>query len=942
MNLLKKFSALFLLVSISTFAQESIVTGVVKDGKFNDALSFANLLVKENNVTAVTDVDGAYQVKLKPGTYTFVFSFTGYNSLTIDDVEVKENNVTRVNATLSSLEKNTLQEVVIKSNFKRNTEQSVLNIQKRSINVVDGISIESLTKTGASNVAAAVKSIPGVSIVGDKYVVVRGLSDRYTKSILNGMDIPGLDPDRNTLQMDIFPKDILDNILVMKTVSANLDADFTGGMVNIVTKDFPTKAQYSFSLGQSFNPKMHFNSNYTTYNTSPTDFLGFDNGQRDLPYDSKSIIPAPSSGNQELNRITNLFNKDLKVQQKTSNADYSFGFSAGNQFNVGKNKLGYIASISYKNETSFYENYERGSYYKDPNPSITKLQVSEKQFGNLGNNNVVFSALGGLAFKTTNSKYKLNVLHIQNGESSAVYFDKIVKLTNDLRVFTDLLDYTQRSVSNFQLSGLHTKGNSSWKTEWNLAQTFSEINDKDVRITPFEYDETLNTYQITASGAGSPKRIWRSLNEGNSVGKIDFTKKHKLFSNEAKLQFGAKSTFKNRDFRIDQFNVLIYNSNGQSYNGDANNVLKANNIWNTTTNIGSYISGEYQPSNTYKSFLTIHAGYISDEFNVTKNLKAILGVRLEKFDLFYTGQDNNRTVVYKDTKTIDKLDFFPSANVIYALNDNSNLRLSYAKTTARPSFKEVSSAQIYDPISDLTYNGNLKLRPSYINNFDLRFENYGKGNQMFAFSGFFKTFKDPIELAFYSGSAPTNIQHRNIGTKNAIVYGAEFEFRKDLDFIGLRNFNINANASLIKSVQEMDKTANGEYETKLISLRAGDTMTDTRQLQGQSPFLINGTLSYNNKKYNFDANLSYNVQGETLEVVGIAAVPDVYTLPFHSLGFNMSKTFGETKNSTLRFGISNILNEIRQSVYKSFNANDEIFSKKIPYKSFSLSYSYKF
>jgi len=940
MNHLKKIFYLTLLISSSIFAQESIITGVVKDGSFNDVIPFANLVVKDTKVSAVTDIDGVYQIKLKPGKYTFVFSFVGYNTLTISDVEVKENSIERVNASLSSLE-NTLKEVVVKSTAKRNTEVSILNMQKKSINVVDGISIETLNKTGASNLAAAVKSIPGVSIVGEKYVVVRGLSDRYTKSILNGMDVPGLDPERNTLQMDVFPKDILDNVLVLKTVNANLDADFTGGMVNIVTKDFPTKAQYSFSVGQSYNPKMHFNSNYLTSNPSSTDFLGFDNGLRDIPINSKSPIPFPFEGNSKLTMITNSFNKDLKVQKQNSTNDFNFGFSAGNQFNVGENKLGYIAAVTYKNETSFFENYERGNYLKSEDKNATRLELAERQVGNLGNNNVMISALGGLAYKTKNSKYKLNLLHIQNGESSAAYFNKRVLFSNDLNVFLDVIEYTQRNVSNIQLSGLHTKADSSWKTEWNLAQTFSGIQDKDIRVTPFEYNNVDKRYQITASGGGSPKRIWRELNESNSVAKIDLTKKHKLFNNDAKFQFGAKGSLKSRDFRIDQFSILMYNnSNGLAFNGNSNEILNPSNIWNTSTNVGTYINGNYQPSNTYESYSTNYAGYFTDEFNFTEKLKTIIGVRAEKYDLFFTGQNNQGDLVYKNEKTIDKLDFFPSTNIIYSVTDNSNVRLSYSISTARPSFKESSISQIYDPISGLTYNGNLNLKPSYINNFDVRFENYGIGNQMFAVSGFYKTFQDPIELTFYSGAAPTNTQHRNIG--EAKVYGAEFEFRKDLDFIGLTNFNFNVNASVIKSIQQMDKTPNGEYDTKLAGIRTGETMKDTRQLQGQSPYLINGTLSYENKKLNFDANLSYNVQGETLEVVGIAGIPDVYTLPFHSLGFNMSKKLGTEKNSTIRFAISNILNDERESIFKVYNTENELFSRKIPFQSFSLSYSYNF
>jgi len=317
-------------------------------------------------------------------------------------------------------------------------------------------------------------------------------------------------------------------------------------------------------------------------------------------------------------------------------------------------------------------------------------------------------------------------------------------------------------------------------------------------------------------------------------------------------------------------------------------------------------------------------------------------VRFEKFDLFYTGQNNLGNLKLDNKHLIDKADFFPSANIIYSTTDNANLRLSYARTTARPSFKEASIAQIYDPLTNRTFIGNLDIRPTYIDNLDIRYEIFGGSAQLFAVSGFFKSFTDPIELSIYSDFSADNIQPRNVN--DAIVYGIELEVRKNLDFISpaFENFDVNLNISVIDSKVEMDRSPNGEYESKQRNLRVGEEFDGTRELQGQSPYLINSGINYTNNEKGWQAGIFYNVQGKTLELVGLGTVPDVYTMPFNSLNLNVSKSFGEDKNSSLSLKVGNILNNDIESRFQSFKAEDQIFSKRSPGQPISLSYSYKF
>ncbi len=354
------------------------------------------------------------------------------------------------------------------------------------------------------------------------------------------------------------------------------------------------------------------------------------------------------------------------------------------------------------------------------------------------------------------------------------------------------------------------------------------------------------------------------------------------------------------------------------------------------------MKGNYEPSNTFNSYNNNFAGYVSESVNIFEKLKTIIGVRVEKFEQYYTGQSNSGSIIYNNIKTIDKFDVFPSANFIYSVNDDTNLRFSYARTIARPSFKEASITQIFDPITNLTFNGNIDLQPSYINNFDVRFEMFSEKAQLIAVSGFYKSFKDPIELAFFSASAPDNLQPRNIGSAN--VYGVEIDVRKNLSFLGdnFKYLSFNFNASLIKSDQEMDKSPNGEYESKLLNLRDGETLSGKRVLQGQSPYLINAGISYSNNEKGIQSGLFYNVQGKSLEVVGIGAIPDVYTMPFNSLNFTFSKSFGENKKSSISVKFDNILNSDKESHFQSFNAQDRIFSKRHIGQALSIGYGFKF
>ena len=940
----------FLLIIVGFFAfqyasaQTGVINGTISDGEANDVLPFANIVVKGTQKGGTTDFEGKYNITLNPGTYTLEFSFVGYQTKEITGVIVKENQTTTTDVTLNA-SAGTLDEVVITTSARQNTEAAVLNYQRNAVSLVDGLSLEKIKSTGASNIASAVRNVPGVSVQGGKYVYVRGLGDRYTKSILNGMDVPGLDPDRNTLQLDIFPSQILENVLVVKSSTADQPADFTGGVVDIVTKDIPSREQYSLSVGMAYNSDFHFNKNYLVSESSSTDFLGFDNGLRDNPIPDAQQIPIPQINGVVSRALTQRFEKRLAARRAESFMNYNFSATAGDQYDVGDNKLGYLASLSYRNETTYYDEYVNGQIFRkdETDKSNNELLLDRGQTGELGNNNVLISGLIGLSFKTDRSKYRLNVLHIQNGESEASRFRQENRIISSNLIKKDNLIYTQRSISNALLTGKHSLGTQNdWTIEWKISPSYARVYDKDFRVTPFRISTNPNTgeetYTIQPSESGDASRFFRDLNEKSVSSKLDITKNHKLFDRDAKLKFGGAYTYKKRDFQITQFAFPLLRLNSAFFGGDPDQLLLDQNIYNPETNSGVYVRRDSNDSDSFNSNMQIGSGYVSEEFKFTDWFNAIAGVRFEKFILKYTGQNQSGSVL-DNASVIDKSDFFPSANLIFNLNEDSSkkIRASYSRTTARPSFKEVSLAQIFDPISSTFFIGNINLKPTYINNFDLRYEQYGEAGDFFALSGFYKTFNDPIELSFirraYGQYTPLNLG-------DAKVFGAELEIRKNLGFIrGLQNLDFNANFSLIESQQTYSAD---ERAGRLDNLREGEKLDDYRQLQGQSPYLLNVGFNYNLEDSGWNGGLFYNSQGKTLQIVGAGDVADVYTLPFHSLKLNVSKAFGEKKNSKLTLKFENILDDDIESVYQSFEAKDRTYSKWNPGQEISLSYSINF
>lgn len=921
----------------SLYAQNGFLRGRVLEEETGYGLIGTNIYVEGTTNGTVADFNGDYSLPLAPGSYTIVFSSISYATITVSEVKIIAEEVTALDISMKT-DTEQLEAVVVTATAIKDSEAGLLVAQKRAINVADGISNQTFKKVGDSDLSGAMKRVTGVSVEGGKYVYVRGLGDRYTKTTLNGMSIPGLDPDKNSVQIDIFPTAVLDNVMVYKTFSPNLYGDFTGGVVDIETKDFPDQHKTSLSLGISITPGVQFNDNFILYKGSSTDWLGFDNGKRALPFDKLTEIPPEARVDPELERLTRSFAPQMAVQKMNALPSGSLTFNTGNQFDKENITYGYNLVLNYQNTFEFFDNVQSNNLLKDPDSSENGLFLDETRKGSLGRQTVNWSALGSGALKYNNHSFSLSLLRSQSGESVANKRVSENYNQTGATLLEDILTYSQRSVTNAMMIGKHDF--TSTKLEWRGAVNWSRVYDPDFRVTSISVTQGDTSLNV-GDGAGI-KRFYRDLNEFNTSFKADLTIP---YAAKSKLKFGGLGAYKNRDFEI--LNYLFRLRGVGEVSSDPDWYFQDENIWTTNERTGTYVVGNFEPTNSYKASQTIFSAYAMTELYVSPQFKTIFGFRAEQSNMFYTGQNNTGSIVYNNEKTLSNLDILPSLNMVYSLSDDMNLRGSFNRTLARPSFKEKSIAQIYDPLTNRTFIGNIDLLQTNISNYDLRWEYFLKPGELIAVSGFYKQFSNHIELVSFPVD-PDALKPRN--ATDSWVYGAEIELRKSLEFVtpGLKDLSLGANFSYVRAFVDMSSIyvdnsgTKTEKELREQFARDGELISNTRPMAGQAPYILNAYLNYAVPTIDLNINVAYNVQGETLAVVGSGVVPDVYTVPFHSFSFNAYKGLGQNKNSRITFGVDNILNDVREQVYKSYGTEPVVYATFNPGMRLSLKYSYTF
>ncbi len=923
--------AIVILMAQIAFAQDSgRIKGKVVDAQTGEGLPSVNVIIDQTTMGAATDLDGAYTINaIPPGTYTVVASMVGYARVQVTGVKVTDKEAAVLNFSLKA-EVIQGEEVVVEAEALKNTEASLLKNRQKSVAVSDAISAEAITRSGSADVAEAMTKVTGASVVDGKYVYVRGMGERYGMTTLNGAELPSADPDRKAVQMDMFPSNLLDNIVTIKSFTPDKPGSFSGGMVDIGTKSYPDHFNFKISTSTTYNSQVNLSRDYLTYSGSSTDFLGFDNGLRDVPgiASGKAWIPTFTEAQrnpqaaEQLDKVTRAFEPVMAPITDRAPIDRQLAFSVGDQVMLLNRPLGFQGSLTYKRGFSFYDDGRSERWGLSTNVEQTESLNGKALFADIrGSDEVTWGALAALSSKIhSNHELSFNAYYSQSGESSSRHlfgpwpdqFDQ-----NSTSVFeTRVLGYKERNLQSYQLSGEHyLPVFFSSRVDWLAAYTSNSQKEPDLRFFSDHYTPGIDSisYNITTSNYAQPARYYRDMRERGPNVALNLETPFSLWNvSKGKLKVGGYYSNKDRDFEETRFeynrpSIFRYNGNPSGFFSDGAIGIIGHDAARNRPVFGNYIQLAADPrGGNYSGYEKISAAYGMFDLALTNRLRFIGGARFEATRMRVEGADTTKEVSRR-LGQISEDDVLSSANLIYQITDNMNLRVAYGKTLARPTLREMAPYVSYEFINDYSFAGNVNLKRTLIDNYDIRWEWFDRPGEIYAVSAFHKHFANAIERSIVPGVTPDNpeITYRNVDA--GLLFGVEVEVRKRLDVIAnvLSNFQLGMNLSLIHS--EVDIPQDKLARIKAVDPNRIEFTEATRPLQGQSPYLVNIDLGYDHAKTGTFIGIQYNRFGDRLTEVTSDATPDVYEKGRNTIDVNISQALMHYLN--LQIGVKNLTNE---------------------------------
>lgn len=942
---------IFILLLTGLEAQTGRISGTILDSKTGETLPGATILVEGTARGASADFDGKFSINNIPaGKVTLVVSYISYTTKKIAEVTVKANDATDVNVQLDPSGSGDLAEVEVVVTLNKENNTALVLQQKNATSVSDGISAETIKRTPDRTTSDVLKRISGVTIQDDKFVIVRGLNERYNASYLNESPLPSTESDKKAFAFDLFPSNMLDNIVVNKTATPDMPSEFAGGIVKVNTKSIPEKNFVSFSAGVGYNT-ITTGKDKITYEGGKLDKFGFDDGSRDLPgqvpdYKEKSTWIA----NPEQARMATYFKNDWAYNTTKFTPNSSAQFATGYNLKLKeKDFLGVIFSLGYSSNQSFY-NFQRTEYDGlDPIGTSTVSVSKEREYHST-------------VSQTQNSTGGLLNLSCKLNENNSISLKNLLTGTSDNRFFasTGTNNFYEQVISinrvnsryfsanrifSSQLNTDHYIPAAKIKIAWNVGLSdvkrtvpnlrftsynkFSELKPVDPSDPVNPLDTVYKAEVNVSTGPGySGFRVYSNLNESIKSTKLDVSRLFKI-TDGFKIDFKVGGFFQDRQrqYTIRQFGLQPYGIPDSVYYLPENQIFSEQNM-----GAGGFKLVEITKlDDNYEASSRLGAGYAMAEIKLKEKIRIIGGARYESYT-----QKINIDFITRDSVFVNSTvnDLLPSLNLVYNINEKLGVRLAYYKTLNRAEFRELAVSSWYDPETRLSIAGNKDLTRCYIQNFDARFEVYPGRGQLFTLSGFYKYFDTPIERYLLVGQE-NQIYYRNanFGT----VMGGELEYRVNLGAIFkkdsvkfLNNLTLFSNLSLMKSEVNVKGIIEG--------------VPDTRPMQGQAPYLINGGLSYIDNEADFSVSAMVNRVGQKIYLVGNDQLPNRWENARTVVDLQLTKTLLK-KRLELRLNIKDLLHPDWVVYYnKGGDQSDTKYEKDKDYinfkRNFGTTYSF--
>lgn len=884
------------------------ITGVIRNEK-NEVMPGVTITVESVDKATTTSVNGDYVLSLPPDSYTLKFSFVGYQSRRITGAEVKEGDVTDLSIVLTAASKQ-MQAVVVTGGARRESTRSLLLAQKNSAGMTNGISAEQIRVTADNNTAQVLKRVSGITVQGNRFVTIRGVSDRYNNVLINGASLPSTEPNRRNFSFDIVPSSLVDNVVVNKTATPDLPGEFTGGMVQINTSDVPFRNFLNIGIGTGFNTAST-GRNFISHKRDKRAALGIIDNDRKWfgdgrVFDQQQYVRY--HGSQDTAAMRNI-GKRIPNRWQTYQYQYrpmqNYQLSGGLSKKVADNStIGAVAALTYRNEMLYEEGEARSLQNYDYNIQRNRYSTT----------------IGGILNAAFKSKsHKLAIKNLYNNRYSNQYDDRYgYQISNSgFENRTGETTLSNRMIQS-RVEGEHSLFNAKFRIDWYGDYITMKREQPDGRyLVGRDADSGRHTYLYNF---GERNLFWGGLysatlnekryNYGGNIS-IPFTVA------KARQTFKAGYAWSKREADYDATGLRIIstdvdfekNHRGLPYYTIATQEAIAN---GNLIYIPTYIRSE-STGDRYDGEQLLKAGYAMLDLKIANQLRLVGGIRYENNRVTMSTETYNTDgfPVFSDSVYTEK-DWLPSVNLIYSLTDKLNIRAAYSKTLARPDFVERSPYVYFDFVEQLQVTGQKALQVTRIKNYDFRVEYYPSGNEILSASIFYKDFDKPVERFYILGSPNNLVEYWNL--YSATAKGVEAEIRKSLSFIApgsgwLQNLTVSANATYLQG------------KIKYLVTKSPFTQKDTsyidngsRPIQGLSPYIINMGLNYQSGTWGF--NMAYNRFGRRIINGGTNPRIIQYENPRDVVDIQISTRLMKQK-AELRFNISDLLNQY--TIYYSNN-----------------------
>jgi TonB-dependent receptor len=885
-------SGVFSFISLLAFAQTGSIKGNIKDAASGENIVGATVVLAGTAQGTVADIDGNFSFpKVKTGTYSMIVSFISYKTDTLQNITVYPDQVTVVNTALRE-QSQQLAEVVITGGKLINTDVSVITEMKKADLVAVGISAQQISMSQDRDASQILKRIPGVSITNNRFVNVRGLSERYSVVLLNGVIAPSTEVDTRAFAFDLIPSNMIDRMMVYKSGSSELPGEFAGAVIDINTKSIVDENAVSINITGGFRAGTTFRD-FSSYKGSSTDFLGFDNGKRDLPSDfptenlraSSDINLIKSAGASLPNQYTPALGSAAPDFRTTINFSRSFY--------IGEMKFSNVTSLNYSNS---YQRYDQQNFYYDQGTLDQRYAYQDKRYSHVNRTGLISNFILEL---NPSNKIEFSNLINQQGNSQVTLRSGQELNLNEVR--NTALNYWERGFYSGQLQGKHSLTN-ALNVKWVLGYSAISSDQPDYRRyrtqKPIDSD---NQFELVVPPGASAfdGRFYSSLDEKVYTHAVNIdlklNPKQEDEDKQAKLLAGYYLAQTERDFsaRWFSFKQVNYSVEPGFLSQPLEKIFAAENVNSESPTWlleeGTNFSDKYHGKNS------LIAGYTGITIPFAGKFRVAAGTRVENNRQQLNSFKTNGEALEVNNPVTSIL---PFANIAYNFTEKALFRLAFSQTVNRPVFREIAPFNYYDFDRNANFFGNPNLKVAEVSNIDFRWEYYPDKNESISIGAFYKDFTNPIEVLNVGGS---NLLYTFGNAKSAQNYGVEIELRKSLRNLttvnAIDNISINMNAAIIDSKVSFD-TADPMYANQ----------ESGRYMQGQSPYLVNFGLNYNDLETGWQVNAAYNVFGPRIFSAGDNDEnPTQYEMPRHQIDLTISKEINAKWN--IKLGVQDIFNQ---------------------------------